>query len=164
MEDGGYGGGSTAKHDKSNLKLISFFFGGDKFAYYARSNAVTDLIHNIIITFFSFFFSLPIKREIILPNSRNGFHEIISVFFFFILVVAHHSLGLRTVTLSKRRRRKDGGNKRTHLMAWRDSISFHSWFHVFSSSIYELFLTIRMKHINQEAQRLLSRVSCNIEI
>lgn len=26
MEDGGYGGGSTAKHDKSNLKLISFFF------------------------------------------------------------------------------------------------------------------------------------------
>lgn len=83
MEDGGYGGGSTAKHDKSNLKLISFFFWGDKFANYARSNAVTDLIHNIIITVFFFFFSLPIKREIILPNSRNGFQEIISVFFFY---------------------------------------------------------------------------------
>lgn len=163
MEDGGYGGGSTAKHDKSNLKLISFFLEGTNLL--TMHDRMPWLIWSItlLLLFFSFFFSLPIKREIILPNSRNGFHEIISVFFF-ILVVAHHSLGLRTVTLSKRRRRKDGGNKRTHLMAWRDSISFHSWFHVFSSSIYELFLTIRMKHINQEAQRLLSRVSCNIEI
>ena len=88
-----------------------------------------------------------------------------------LIVVANHSLGLRTVTLQKREEgwgdlREERGNKytfdglaRQHILSQLVPRLFF-----FTSSIYELFLTIRMKHINQEAQRLLSRVSCNIEI